>query len=440
MPEIRRDRPALARIEFREGTRPRIEFTFFPPPDKPVEPIVIGDAQMLRDAWQRAADALTDLGRSTPGSGADPAGLWQPLRELLAAGRELGQRLTDQSSRDWNRLQRAFTQALAKRGDVGFRWNDIPVIDVVAHDDGYPVELLPVFLPPRGQRTEGIANDLDLMRLAERFIGFSAVVRRYAPQRQLGDATLPNDPTLPIQLFRYRELTWRGTVPEAGPGAGFAREEAFLSTLGHVAVDGPWPTDESVDEVRRAAAGALYDARRRLTDRPFPDRAAAVAHFACHCKSGSDITKFEMLLSTTGGDPRPLTYNHINDFYSVNGEESDGDDEPARAAVIFNACGSSVIDARSALSFQRWFLRNGHPVFLGTQAKIPDPVAADFAKLLYGFLLGGFTFGEAVVLARRQLLSVSKNPLGILYLLYGNDRLRVQVERPDALPKDFRRG
>jgi hypothetical protein len=113
MPEIRRDRPALARIEFREGTRPRIEFTFFPPPDKPVEPIVIGDAQMLRDAWQRAADALTDLGRSTPGSGADPAGLWQPLRELLAAGRELGQRLTDQSSHDWNRLQRAFTQALA---------------------------------------------------------------------------------------------------------------------------------------------------------------------------------------------------------------------------------------------------------------------------------------------------------------------------------------
>lgn len=437
MLEVRRDRPALAVIEIQEGVRPRITFTFSPPPGEPVEPVVIGDAQMLREAWQRAADALTDLGRQGSRFGGPAADLWQPLRELLAAGRELGQRLADQRSHDWRRLQRAFTRALAARGAAGFRWDDIPVIDVVAHDDGYPVELLPVFLPPAEHRKEGIDNDLDLMRLAERFIGFSAIVRRYAPERKLGDAVLPNDPTLPIQLFRYRELTARGTIPEAGRGAGFAAEEAFLSSLRHVAVDGPWPTDETEEQVREAAVAALYDPRRRLTDREFPNRAAAIAHFACHCKSGSDITKFRVLLSTTNGEPRPLTYLHINDGY---GGDDDGDGEPERAAVIFNACGSSVIDARSALSFQRWFLRNDHPVFLGTQAKIPDPVAADFAKSLYGFLLGGFTFGEAVVLARRQLLSVSKNPLGILYVLYGNDRLRVEVEQPDALPKDFRRG
>jgi len=439
MPEIRRERPALCKIEIHEGARPQITFAFSPEPEEPVKPVVIGDARMLRDAWQRAADALTVLGRDTPASGADPADLWKPLRGLLAAGRELGQRLADQRSQDWTRVQRAFTRALATRGQAGFRWNDIPVIDVVAHDDGYPVELLPAFLPPTGQRKDGIDNDLDLMRVAERFIGFSAVVRRYAPERQLGDATLPNDPTLPIQLFRYRELTFRGTVPEVGPGAGFAAEEAFLSTSRHVTVDGPWPIDQTEDEVRRAAVSALYDARRRLTDRVFPYPAAAVAHFACHCTAGSDITEFEVLLSTADGDPRPLTYLNLNDGYGDN-DEDERDDDPQRAAVIFNACGSSVIDARSALSFQRWFLRNDHPVFLGTHAKIPDPVAADFAKLLYGFLLGGFTFGEAVVLARRQLLAVSKNPLGILYMLYGNDRLRVEVERPDALPKDFRRG
>jgi hypothetical protein len=86
------------------------------------------------------------------------------------------------------------------------------------------------------------------------------------------------------------------------------------------------------------------------------------------------------------------------------------------------------------LSFQRWFMGNRHKAFIGTHVAIPDDVAADFAERFYRFLLGGFTFGEAIVLARRQLLADKRSLLGLLYVLFGNDLLEVEVKHAELLP------
>jgi CHAT domain len=258
-------------------------------------------------------------------------------------------------------------------------------------------------------------------------------VRRIAPERDLAPATLPNDPALPIQLFRYREVAWHGSTPTVGVGAGFAREEAFLASLSDVTVDGPWPTDEAEADVKQRVIDALFDANQRLTPVTGQHPAAALAHFACHWTVKQHSEEFELLLSTQSGEPRKVTMADITAGYSARGE-SRYPDRPERAAVIFNACGTSTIDPLSSLSFQRWFLTNRHPAFLGTQAAIPDEIAADFAELLYGFLLGGFSFGKAVVLARRQLLIAAKSPLGILYFLHGTELSHFRRWRRPRLP------
>ena len=92
------------------------------------------------------------------------------------------------------------------------------------------------------------------------------------------------------------------------------------------------------------------------------------------------------------------------------------------------------MDPWSALSFQQHFLKNHHRAFLGTQAAINDADAADYADLLYRFLLGGYTLGEAVVLARRQLLADTGSPLGLLYVQYGNDQFAVEKAHEEELP------
>ena len=429
----RRDVQPLARIVFREGPPLLIEFEFAGQ-IAPIDPIPVYDTRVIDDAWNRAGRALNELVRQAGGHAPEASKLWEPLSALLSAGRDLGQRLTDQDSQRWNKVQRAFTQARSL-GWPTFRSDDIPVVYVVAHGNGFPVELLPVFLPAEGPVTE-ISNDRQLMRMCEVFLGFSAVVRRIAPETELDERVVDNDPVLPIQFFRYRKLDARGELPRVGKGAGFAQEEAFFNSFPHLQVDGPWPVDEDDDGVKRRMVDALFDFREPLTRSGGERRAVVLAHFACHCNARGNIEDVEVLLSTKAGETRRVRWGELTAGYSERGERPDLP-TLSRAAVFFNACGTSSIDPLSSLSFQKFFLTNEHPAFLGTQVAVPEEIAADFAELVYRFFVGGFSMGASVVLARRQLVAGAKNPLGLLYLLHGNDRLEVEKARPEVLPKDF---
>jgi len=98
--------------------------------------------------------------------------------------------------------------------------------------------------------------------------------------------------------------------------------------------------------------------------------------------------------------------------------------------VVLNACASSKTDPLTAASFPRWFLRNGHRAFVGTEVNVPDAVAGAFGECLYGRLLQGRRLGEAIVCARRDLLRDFSNPLGLLYAMYGDTELEVEEKKP----------
>jgi CHAT domain len=429
------DGEVLATVRIEEGPL-RVHFEFA---HAESEVFKIDRASMLEEAWQRASRALTALVDAAKGS-ADSAGvLAEPLRELKSAGTELGQRLCNNDSGAFNRVQQKFT-ASRLLGWPRFDRDRIPIVQLTAREASYPLELLPVFLDGRDP-SQGIRNDAELLQVAARFLGFTAAVRRMASDSGLRPVRLDNEPTLPIQFIRYQpdRPRRRGAQP-----SGFAVEESTLTSLKLLSVDGPWPTDQSPADVKTRLAAALFDPRHHLlTDRD-DARPAAIAHLACHCNTaGLDSENYELVLRNARGERCPLTFGEIRQLYSEEGERSMGDPlaEPApppqRAPIIINACGSSTVDPSSAQSFQQWFLANEHPTYVGTQAAIPDSLAARFSEFLYRFLLGGYTLGEAVVLARRELLTAAHSPLGLLYVLHGNDQVAVDVKHAEELPPVF---
>ena len=396
------------------------------------------DLDGIEEAWGRAGRALRSLVEKAPSRSAHATDIAQVMFTLHKAGHELGQRLTDGDNYAWNKLQQELTLHRATRWP-SFAKDDLPIVEVVAHGHGFPVELIPLG-PAGGEEPKHIDNDLQLLAFAERFLGFSALVSRFPPDREPSPAELDNDPTLPIQLFRYRSPPPVSTASPTPPPDGFRREETFLKGLAQLSVDGPYPSDADIEgEVADRVTAALFDAGTPL--RAGVEATAVVAHFACHCTAGKHIEDFKLLLSTESGAGRPVTLGAIMGGYGTLGEgRPAADGLPPRAVVVLNACDSSAVDPLSSLGFQRWFLKNSHPAFLGTLAAIPDAMAADFAELLYRFLLGGCTLGASVVLARRELLLTAKSPLGMLYSLHGNEQLTVHTPHPDVLPTSAARG
>jgi hypothetical protein len=96
--------------------------------------------------------------------------------------------------------------------------------------------------------------------------------------------------------------------------------------------------------------------------------------------------------------------------------------------VVMNACGTSVLNATSAVSFPALFLKdNENRGFVGTEIAVPDDVASTFSRFLYGELfLNSCSLGEAVRRARRQLLERYGNPLGLAYSVYADPDMRVE--------------
>jgi hypothetical protein len=298
-------------------------------------------------------------------------------------------------------------------------WSDpdrmIPLIELYCHDDALPLEMLPLF--DFGSVPEVRTYD-DLVRVANRFLGFATVVRRVTSARMSTDHVLRNVPALPVQFMRHSRLRAAG------------EEERFLSTLGeHIQVDGPWPVSQNEHSVRQALTKALYDGCG--LDGTVQDPPVQVHHFACHCDTtAKDDDDYVLRLSTKSGARREISFGQLREaFYERYFAEREHG--PDRAVIILNACGSSRTNPLTAFSFPQWFLSRGHRAFIGTEATVPDGVASEFAAAFYGRLLEQRRpLGEAVVWARRDLLRDFRNPLGLLYVMYGDTDLTIEAPRP----------
>ncbi len=440
------DRQALVTITFLEETPLTVEFKFLA--GDPVEPVVIdaGKEQALRTAWTRAgelldnlADAIEDLGEAGGDRALDPAELWKPLQKLALGAFSLGTRLTNDDQATFGAVRDAAYKSWEAWAAPEWRDPfDLPRIDVYANRLSFPVEVIPLFAGPSTRFPEPIDNVDDLMRTGEAFAGFSTLVRRLPYRGPPDPVVLPNDPKLPIQYFRYIGAPTRRFARRKHLDSGFAAEQKFLTSLQHVDVDGPWPGERmDEDAVREGLVAALYDPGcGLLRGGAGSGKVAALAHFSCHCETTDrDSDDFELILSTPDGDERAVTLGELKGGYVLQGGPlSEDERRRARVPIVLNACGSSAIDPQSAQSFHEWFLKSGHPTFVGTQAAVPDRFAAQFAEWMYRFLLGGSTLGESLLLARRKMLETGWGPLGLLYALHGNDHVAVKDPRVLDVP------
>lgn len=169
---------------------------------------------------------------------------------------------------------------------------------------------------------------------------------------------------------------------------------------------------------------ALHNPWVRLDGTRRKDIPFQIQHFACHCDTGrANYQQYAMLLGRKPGIK--VTLGQIDDGIYRRSAHDGAFDDP-RPLVFLNACGSSRIDARRFGSFPRIFLANSFRAFVGTHADIPDQAAATFATLVYDELLEGRRLGEALVRARRSLMAKHGNPLGALYVLYGDAMLQIR--------------
>lgn len=371
-------------------------------------------AEALR---HKAGIYLTRVVRQAARLNATAAQAADALHTLHGAGGELIELLAPEGR--FLRLQDAFRLAwpLWEQPD----WEDtdrpLPTVQVNCREHALPLELLPIF--DLGPMPEPRTHD-DRLRAASRFLGFTAMVRRTVATRTAPDRLIRNDPALPVQFLRHRRLL------------SAAREEGFLSALkDRVRVDGPWPTTEDVHQVRETLIEALYAGQALSGADPDGGPPVQIHHFACHCDTSTPLDDDYLLrLSNQRGRHRDVFLGELRRAYRER-FAVDRDDQRHRAIVILNACASSHTDPLTAASFAQWFVASGHRAFIGTETDVPDAVAAGFAGAFYGRLLEARRpLGDAVVWARRDLLRDFRNPLGLLYVVYGDTGLTVERAHP----------
>ena len=110
---------------------------------------------------------------------------------------------------------------------------------------------------------------------------------------------------------------------------------------------------------------------------------------------------------------------------------------PPRPLVFLNACRSGSNSGVVPLSFPSLFMRASCSAFIGTEGEVPDLFAAAFSQSFYRFFLQGATLGESLHRAKMDLLETARNPLGILYTLYGHcgTALAHAITAVDLLPE-----
>jgi hypothetical protein len=96
--------------------------------------------------------------------------------------------------------------------------------------------------------------------------------------------------------------------------------------------------------------------------------------------------------------------------------------------VVLNACGSAELSPLTYDGLAPYLLDQGARAVVGTECETPIFFGAAFGQALLAALVRDrLPVGEALRAARRQFLEHYRNPLGLLYALYGSADLRVEL-------------
>ncbi|MFJ8083082.1 CHAT domain-containing protein [Streptomyces sp. NPDC096205] len=313
---------------------------------------------------------------------------------------------------------------------AGVDLEDVPSIQFHCDKDAvFPIELLPVFrlMEPRPP----IVNDQSLDENVGRYLGFATNVRRHIrgapvtapPVCRRGDlkvSCLPNESGLKVALFHEASLT-----ETAAEKLDLQRHGSRLSLLG------PWPSGD-VGSLEKIIAEILRESC------PPGQLDAHVLHFACHCmsdvESPADIT---IRLRGTQTDRIEVTLGNLearSAILSLMRNAGAASAAPILPLVFLNACSSAVVEPLTGASLPNFFQDQGYIGFIGTEAPVPDAVAAAFSKEFYRCFLAGQSLGEALRNSRRALLYQYKNPLGLIYVAYADGDIRVAQPVSEEIP------
>ncbi|MFJ5556574.1 CHAT domain-containing protein [Streptomyces sp. NPDC093250] len=334
------------------------------------------------------------------------------LRQLAATGRVL--------------LTSVLRNAREIHDELGVRmrrwcptWEDedgaVPVLHVQAGTPQWlPWELLPLF---DLHWDDSVGDHTELWRAARIFPGLSTVTERAMERPGQAVGLRVSGGRLPLRYL------WHAGYPGAQGELGFFRSRPAIALEGPYPGDGgPYPGMHSF--ARHLADPGLGPDGRRM------NHPHQVLHMSCHTTvTGDDSEAANRLvfhLSSTAQSEKVVdveVHKVLSDLI------------PAWAAaprtvgglplVFLNACSTALHDPLTLRSLMEPFVKNRNPSVIGTVAHLPDRIAEYFSRRFYEALLGGRTVGESLHTAKWDLLQTRRNPVGLLYALYGVSTLQV---------------
>ncbi|CAL9667255.1 hypothetical protein SUDANB176_07287 [Streptomyces sp. enrichment culture] len=278
-----------------------------------------------------------------------------------------------------------------------------------------PWEVIPLFDLFRDGWVENVDG---LERAASSFPGFGAVVGR-----ALVDETSACSPWLSTQ---NGQLTLRFLWYAAYPGA--SGELAFFRNRDSIRLEGPCPAPGDPLPGPDTIARYLADPGRAL-DGSRAEHPHQVMHLSCHCEvrvddSTTDEGHFALRLATGDGDSVEIPVEEILGKLILKWKDPRRP-APDKSLVFLNACATGVHDPWTLASVLEPFHKNENRGVIATAANLPDRHAHAFSRRFYFELLNGRTVGEALYEAKWDLLTSRKNPMGLLYSLYGMSALQI---------------
>jgi hypothetical protein len=263
------------------------------------------------------------------------------------------------------------------------------------------------------------------------FLGMKGIIRqvRRLPQAEVGEAPwreeavaqdnlLWNRAGLPIKFFYDSNLA----------GALMEKHFLFEAMAEYIDADGPWPNDRvNAGNVHALLASALWETSRKLNGdlRKTNELGDQVHHFSCHCHTEARaVSDYSIEVRAGSIGPFKIKLNKLKAALREAKWSTNLDASTDKPLLFLNACGSSAGSPKDLPAFPQAFAES-HRAVIGTEAKIPDGVAAIMAERFYLLLLGGLSAGKSLHKAKWHLVDMYYNPLGALYTLHGEPGLQV---------------
>jgi hypothetical protein len=277
-----------------------------------------------------------------------------------------------------------------------------PLITVTAPPHMMPAfEFMPLLGPDSQQRSYDGFDDL--LRAARSFVGFSAIIARRFREPKSGTNQTPGK--LNIRTFLRHQME------------GACLEHRFFhENPASITLTAEWPNQRPLEREEFEAHLAEHLWGANSTQDQFH-------HFACHCNTESNNANAHYLqLAFQSASPVRLELETLRTLRTgLPCEIRKRIAENKLPMVFLNACNSGQFTLFSPTSFPKFFLHTaGNRGFIGAEATVPDRFAAAFSQEFYCQLLAEKPVGEALFLAKLEMLKRNWNPLGILYTFYGD--------------------